>query len=643
MAQNVTIAGASYTDVTAIEVPKTTSGVASFHDVTDTTATADDVAEGKYFYTAAGVKTEGTATIGGAVESDVNFYDYDGTLVKSYTAADFANVTAMPDNPSHDGLTAQGWNWSLSDAKYYVASYGKLDVGQMFCATTVADAPTKIYIELYGERLSPYLGITISGDCIIDWGDQSATETIHGESTSTVSYFQHTFPAPGKYTITLATQSASMGVSGDGTSSHGSMLLRPSSITTSNYLKTGYLSSIKAVELGSGFDYILAYGFACCYCLNNVILHDNGPTIIEPYAFNNCYSLSVINIPEGITSISDHVFMNCNTLNSIVLPNEVTDINNYTFYRCRSLTTISIPNSVVSIGNYAFSDCTAMKSIIIPEAVTTIQQYAFNNCCSLKSVIMSDGVSTMGQSVFSYCYSLEFIRLSNSLTSIPNNAFYGCYALTTIDIPASVTTIEQGAFKGCYSLTNIVIPASVTAISSQAFYNCEQLNSIHFLSSTPPVLSRSWGSDIAYHVNSHTCKIYIPAGSLATYTSATNYPSPNDGWTYIEEQPYVYLITHNGYALNPDDLADWIDAGKMIKVYLGENDPDYGLPNANIDGYSFVFDYTGLGITSSEVRTGAMYHEYDIIDVPSLGDMTGYISSSLNGGNLEINVTFYLV
>ena len=34
-------------------------------DLTDTTATAADVGVGKFFYTAGGVKTEGTATIGG--------------------------------------------------------------------------------------------------------------------------------------------------------------------------------------------------------------------------------------------------------------------------------------------------------------------------------------------------------------------------------------------------------------------------------------------------------------------------------------------------------------------------------------------------------------------------------------------------
>lgn len=45
-------------------------------DVTDTTATASDVAQGKYFYTNAGVRTEGTATGGGggAIVQDENGY-----------------------------------------------------------------------------------------------------------------------------------------------------------------------------------------------------------------------------------------------------------------------------------------------------------------------------------------------------------------------------------------------------------------------------------------------------------------------------------------------------------------------------------------------------------------------------------------
>ena len=65
MAQNISLLGATYNDVPAVELPKSGGGTASFTDVTDTTAAASDVASGKYFYTAAGVKTAGTASGGG--------------------------------------------------------------------------------------------------------------------------------------------------------------------------------------------------------------------------------------------------------------------------------------------------------------------------------------------------------------------------------------------------------------------------------------------------------------------------------------------------------------------------------------------------------------------------------------------------
>lgn len=60
MAQNITLLGASYSAVPAVNLPKTGGGTATFTDTTPTTASASDVSSGKYFFTANGVLTLGT-------------------------------------------------------------------------------------------------------------------------------------------------------------------------------------------------------------------------------------------------------------------------------------------------------------------------------------------------------------------------------------------------------------------------------------------------------------------------------------------------------------------------------------------------------------------------------------------------------
>ena len=60
MAQNITLLGASYSDVPAVELPKTGGGTASFIDISDSTAVAADVLNPKTIYLADGAKATGT-------------------------------------------------------------------------------------------------------------------------------------------------------------------------------------------------------------------------------------------------------------------------------------------------------------------------------------------------------------------------------------------------------------------------------------------------------------------------------------------------------------------------------------------------------------------------------------------------------
>lgn len=108
MAQNITLLGASYSDVPSILLPKTGGGTASFTDVSDTTAAAADVASGKYFYTAAGERATGTAAGGGGSSWE---------LISSTTLAD---VSTTSTSNATAGTISLGSEASTKDAIIWV-------------------------------------------------------------------------------------------------------------------------------------------------------------------------------------------------------------------------------------------------------------------------------------------------------------------------------------------------------------------------------------------------------------------------------------------------------------------------------------------------------------------------------------------
>ena len=115
MAKNITLMGASYTDVPAVVLPQTGGGTASFTDVTDTTATASDVAEGKRFFAADGTEQTGTAVMGGGSDEDFKAFigrsttnptlPSDLTTIGGYAFYNYTNL-ALTSLPS--GITSIG-------------------------------------------------------------------------------------------------------------------------------------------------------------------------------------------------------------------------------------------------------------------------------------------------------------------------------------------------------------------------------------------------------------------------------------------------------------------------------------------------------------------------------------------------------
>lgn len=133
-------------------------------------------------------------------EKDVNFYDYDGTRLYSYTSVEAAALTAFPALPNHTdiGLTALEWNWSLDDLALLVEP--RVDIGAIYKTT---DGTTKIFYNIYTpctQSLRLYEQVNRDGTAsTIDWGDGSSTDSITTSST----IYSHSYSTIGKYTVTI--------------------------------------------------------------------------------------------------------------------------------------------------------------------------------------------------------------------------------------------------------------------------------------------------------------------------------------------------------------------------------------------------------------------------------------------------------
>lgn len=401
----------------------------------------------------------------GTVEQkDINFYDYDGTRLYSFTFSEVASLFALPAIPSHPGLTAQGWNYTLSSIQSYASRCRKADVGAIYITD---NGHTRLYMHIENdEYLQPTITPVISGTLTltIDWGDGTAPDVITQTNACNHTWNFSSFPAD--VVIDIAP-------SGSGTFFLDTM--QDAGIFVNNTKSMAYVKMLRKVEFGTN--------------VSSAILHGNN-------------RLEAVVIPRDISSMTDgYIFRYCNSLAYVVIPDGVTSIGSFSFQYCRSLIGVSIPNSVTRIGNSVYNNCSSLEHIIIPDSVTSIGNVLFEGNALLKSII-----------------------LSKELTSISYNTCYGCSLLTEITIPDSVTSILYNAFIGCSSLTEITIPDSVTSIGERAFNECSCLFSIDVSRFTDPTAVPSLANYNAFSSTPNNMVIYVAdQAMLNAFTSATNW------------------------------------------------------------------------------------------------------------------------
>ena len=209
---------------------------------------------------------------------------------------------------------------------------------------------------------------------------------------------------------------------------------------------------------------------------------------------------------------------------------------------CNSSTTLTYIEIIQDMYNMdRNAHISGMTEGIVGDCVTTIGESCFNQWVNVTSMTISSSVTTIGHDAFKNCEALPSLAIPSGVTTIPSSMCNGCIRMASTNIPSGVTSIGVDAYYDCLSLLNITIPASVTSIGDDAFraefYSAQSLEAerrammlnmnanrrVKVLATTPPTLGTGVFSIISGQNDIASYPIYVPAESLESYKTATNW------------------------------------------------------------------------------------------------------------------------
>lgn len=276
----------------------------------------------------------------------------------------------------------------------------------------------------------------------------------------------------------------------------------PDSIRSIGPLAFCKCQDLKRVHIGKGVKVIPEYAFADCISLSEI---EFSPEEIGYRAFENCISLEIIGLPEGLRTIGAEAFSGDSSLKTVTIPATVESIEGNPFSFCSNLKSVdvadgntayvsicgslfdhgckrliavpgitsglSIPKETLGIGDYAFAG-SRIESVTIPATLLTMGVGAFSCCGFLRSVSIGN-VTAIPGNCFSDCDMLEDVDLGRC-REIGPGAFSGCVSLERLILPGTLESVGQKAFRGC-GLKEISFPESLMDIGEGAFYDCREL------------------------------------------------------------------------------------------------------------------------------------------------------------------------
>ena len=250
---------------------------------------------------------------------------------------------------------------------------------------------------------------------------------------------------------------------------------------------------------------------------------------------------------------------------------------------------------------------------------------AYISQSEIEHLIIGNAVTNIGESAFESCTNLTSVTFGDQLTTLEQYAFCACYALTSVELPNSLTKIVSGAFAYCGALASVTIGTGITKIEAFAFMDCG-ITSLTCQATNPPTLDYR-----TFNGCTSLSQIYVPAESLNTYKTATNWSAYASIIKAIgnEDQP---AWVQPGDEWDEDTKTLTVNSNPVSNAYMEKSEINHviisdGVTNIGNSTFAYCYYISSIVIpnTVTKIEDYAFYYCSSLaaIDIPNSVDSIG--------------------